>query len=418
MQKVKKDSIKKKDIIISAAKKKGYSYVSSSFSWIWDVKFNYKTMFELQKMNAQATAAKDLIVRMIGRKWLLFRKKDVLLRDFDWGTKVNNLFLDPTTNSRKNFKDKYFTNAFCSWMINAFYAKMGDWNRRVQILDSRKIERKTDAYWNIKEVKYDAKEVALKDYTCQIVRYDPDNSSMWMSMYNPVVYDALSDREASEKNYMFFKWNAMPSVILTMSDDIENEDEVNAAIDQFEHKYKGTDKSHGVLALWWIKEIRTLDVSNRDLELLDLKKFSIKVFGMLFKFDPRFLSFRDWENWSHSEYAMLAIQSDKSMQSYADDLEEFMYNIIIDIYPEFPYEWVELINDTFLDEETKVKIFKDQIQNWIATPAQIIEQMWLPTDNLSENMYKHYMNIQYNTIDWLVDESRSRTDLNIKRSKE
>jgi hypothetical protein len=29
-----------------------------------------------------------------------------------------------------------------------------------------------------------------------------------------------------------------------MDDDLENEDEINAAIDQFELKYRGTDNSH------------------------------------------------------------------------------------------------------------------------------------------------------------------------------
>jgi hypothetical protein len=69
-----------------------------------------------------------------------------------------------------------------------------------------------------------------------------------MSAYESVVYDALSDREASKRNFYFFKNNAMPSVILTLDDEIENPEEMDKAIKQFEDKYKGTEKSHGVLA--------------------------------------------------------------------------------------------------------------------------------------------------------------------------
>lgn len=129
------------------------------------------------------------------------------------------------------------------------------------------------------------------------------------------------------------------------------------------------------MALGGVKEIRTLDVSNRDLELLELRKFSVKVFGMLFGFDPRFLAFRDGENGSHSEYTKLATQSDKTMQSYADVLEEFMMKVIMDLYPAFPYDDIDLINDTFLDEETKIEMYKNEIQNAISTPAEIVKRL-------------------------------------------
>jgi capsid portal protein len=86
--------------------------------------------------------------------------------------------------------------------------------------------------------------VDIKNVVSQIVKYDPDRPGYGMSIYNSVIYDAFSDREASKRNYMFFKNGAMPNIILTMDDDLENEDEINAAIDQFELKYRGTDNSH------------------------------------------------------------------------------------------------------------------------------------------------------------------------------
>ena len=413
-----KDKKSNSDLIKTVATKKGYSFVSSGISGIWDISFNYKTFFELQKLNPQAQAAKDLIAKMIWRKGIMFIKDWLMYEDIEWEKRIRSLFVDAQTGSWKTFKDKYYTNYFCSWMVYGFYAKMGDWNYRIQVLDSRYIDTKFDNYWNIQEIKYNNEVVDINNIACQIIKYDPDRPWYWMSIYQTVVFDALSDKEAGKRNYMFFKNGAIPNIILTMDDDLENEDEINAAIDQFERKYKWTDNSHWVLALWWVKEVRTLDVSNRDLELLDLRKFSVKVFGMLFWFDPRFLAFRDWENGSHSEYTQLAIQSDKTMQSYADVLEEFMMKVINDLYPQFPYDDIDLINDTFLDDETKIKMYKDEIQNAISTPAEIIKRLGKPTNNLGDNMHKYYMNIQYNTIDWLIDESESRTRLNISKSEE
>ena len=405
---IKNNVSSKAEKIISAAKRKWYTYVWWGISCLWDITFSYDTMFNIQKRNPEAQAAKDLIARMIWRKGIKFIKWDLLYDDSTWEQILLNTFKDANTWSWKTFKDKYYTNYFCSWMVNAFYASMWDGSRRVQVLDSRYIYKDFDKYGNTIKMKYNGEELPLTDTISQIVKYDPDRPWYGLSIYHTVVYDALSDFESAKRNYMFFRNWAIPNIILTMEDDIENEDEVNAAIEQFEQKYKGTDKSHGVLALGWVKEVRTLDISNRDLELLDLRKFSIKVFGMLFWFDPRFLAFRDWENGSHSEYAQLAVQSDKTMSTYADVLEEFMLAVTKDLYPTFPYDWIELINDTFLDEVTKIDMYKSEIQNWISTPAEIIKRLGKPTNELSENMYKYYMNVQFNTIDWIVAESDAR----------
>jgi hypothetical protein len=96
------------------------------------------------------------------------------------------------------------------------------------------------------------------------------------------------------------------------------------------------------------------------------------------------------------------------MSTYADVLEEFMLSVTRDLYPTFPYEDIELINDTFLDEATKIDMYKSEIQNGISTPAEVIKKLGKPTNNLSENMYKYYMNVQFNTIDGIVAESSAR----------
>lgn len=111
------------------------------------------------------------------------------------------------------------------------------------------------------------------------------------------------------------------------------------------------------------------------------------------------MAFRDDENGSHAEYAKLAVQSDKTMQSYADVLEEFMMQALLKVYPNFNYDGIELINDTFLDDETKLKMYKEEIQNAISTPAEIIRRMGKPTSELPESLNQYYMNIQYNTLD-------------------
>jgi hypothetical protein len=89
----------------------------------------------------------------------------------------------------------------------------------------------------LKKVDYNSKPLPLNKFHGQTTQYDPDNQNYGMSVYESVVFDAMSDFEASRRNYYFFKNNAAPSVILTLSDDIENEDEMKEAISQFKKKF-------------------------------------------------------------------------------------------------------------------------------------------------------------------------------------
>jgi|BioPla2DNA2_1021312.scaffolds.fasta_scaffold59321_2 hypothetical protein len=114
MQKKVKDSVSKSDLIKSVASKRGYSFVSGGSSKLGDISLSYHTMFDLQKMNPQAQAAKDLIVKMIGRHGIMFLKDGLMYEDFEREKRIFEMFKDPQTSSWKAFKDKYYTNYFCS----------------------------------------------------------------------------------------------------------------------------------------------------------------------------------------------------------------------------------------------------------------------------------------------------------------
>lgn len=166
---------------------------------------------------------------------------------------------------------------------------MQDGSTRVQILDSRYIQRKYDKLGNLTKVLYDQDELVLSNYRYIITKFNTENPYEGKSSYETVVFDALSDTEASKRNFYFFRNNAMPNLILTMEDEITNPDEVKAAISRFEESYRGSENSNKVMASGGIKEVKTIDFTNKDLDLLELKKFSIKQFGMVFRIDPRFL---------------------------------------------------------------------------------------------------------------------------------
>jgi len=410
-----------KNTVTSIMNRAWYSYISDNISDCWAITFNYQTMFDIQRMNTEAQQSKNLIVKMVWKKWMNFKNGKDIVEDKIWEEKIKNLFTDPLTGSFRSMRDKYYTNNFCSWMVFWYKALNWLWEPVIQILDSRWIDQYTDNYGNINRILYNNKELDIQRVFRQINLYDPNLPKQWMSVYESVVYDAFSDKETSKRNYYFFKNNAMPWVILTLDDEIENPEEIEAAIKQFEENYKWSEKSNKVLASGWIKEVRTIDVSNKDLELLELKKFSIKKMGVIFWFDPRFLWYKDDANWSHAEYQVMANQSDKSMTDFADTLEDFMFRIVKSIYKDFRYTWIELINDQFMDEVVKQELIEKKVEKWLCTLKQWIQELWYSTKNIPAYMDTYILNTQWNSIDNIFKKAeldQKLTDKTIKQTSE
>ncbi len=369
------------------------------FSDCGAISFWYDTMYDIQRLNTEAQQSKNLIAKMVWKLWIQFRDGREYVEDTEREKILKTLFSDPLTWSFRSFKDKYYTNHFGSGMIFWYLAENGLREPILQILDSRGIRQEFDKQGNLKEIHYNNIRLNLDRVIKQVTQYDPNRGWVGMSAYESIVYDALSDREASKRNFYFFKNNAMPSVILTLDDEIENPEEISAAISQFEERYKGTEKSHGVLATGGIKEVRTIDFSNKDLELLDLKKFAIKKMWVIFWFDPRFLGYKDDANGSHAEYKLMASQSDKSMTDFADILEEFMYKVITKAHKTFPYSKVELMNDQFVDKETKQDLIQQKVEKWLCTLKQGVFELWYSVKGLPEYMDTYVINTQWNSID-------------------
>jgi len=403
---VQKTGWMEKNSIVDYAGRKGYSYIGDSIGDCGAVNFSYNTMFELQRLNAEAQQSKNLISKMVWKLWVQFKGGNEVIDSSLREKRILSLFSDPYTGSFRSLKDKYYTNHFCSGMIFSNIAKNWLGEPVVQILDSRWINLRFDKYGNTTKVLYNNKEIPLNRVVSQVTQYDPDKQWYGMSAYESVVYDALSDREASKRNFYFFKNNAMPSVILTLDDEIENQEEIAAAIKQFEDKYKGTEKSHGVLASWGIKEVRTIDFSNKDLELLELKKFAIKKMWVIFWFDPRFLGYKDDANGSHAEYQVMANQSDKSMTSFADILEEYMFKVTMKVYPSFPFSGIELVNDQFLDIAQKQELILKKVEKGLCTLKQGIKELWYSTKDVPEEMDTYILNTQWNSIENILWKSK------------
>jgi len=200
--KAKKTKKFQKNNLISEMWSKGFTYLWDSKSGCGDIKIWYHTMFEIQRLNTEAQQSKNLIAKMVWKLWIKFKKWDEIVEDASRKKTIKQLFTDPVTNSFRSLRDQYYTNHFCSGMIFWYIATDWLWRPRMQILDSRYVTQELDDYWNIKWIKYgsSSKELDLNRIIKQITQYDPDLPWYWMSVYESIVFDALSDRESSKRS--------------------------------------------------------------------------------------------------------------------------------------------------------------------------------------------------------------------------
>jgi len=66
---------------------------------------------------------------------------------------------------------------------------------------------------------------------------------MGMGLLESVVWDALSDLEASKRNYYFFQNNMTPPSMFLLDKDV-SENEINILREQLVEQYRGSQNSH------------------------------------------------------------------------------------------------------------------------------------------------------------------------------
>ena len=120
------------------------------------------------------------------------------------------------------FKVDVFRNYLCSGEVYIIPTiNMAGKVAGFQVLDSRTITKKVDKYGNIYEFIASTKTGETKVYrTDQIAFFkledDVNNSNNGMGLLHSLIYDGLSDLEASKTNYALYQNSAIPSAMLLL----------------------------------------------------------------------------------------------------------------------------------------------------------------------------------------------------------
>lgn len=354
----------------------------------WEFFAQQTDYYRIQKKNPSAFAMKTKVAQKVGKNWIYLTNNNEVIEDEEALSKVLKAF---SNSSFFSFKDDYFTQYFASGDIYLGAKKYMDWTTKIVTVDSRTIEKiidKGEIVWYKQKVwtnnSYQERKYTIKELYNHIVRRDPDKPNYWMSIYTPIVYDALSSMEISKRNFYFFKNNARPDLVI-MFENISwvSQEEYAQALKDFEKKYQWTVNSHKTIASNSIKDIKVLEVNHKDLQLLELDKVSIKKIGMMFGIDPRLLWFSD-DVWAYATMKEIGKHSLEALNVYQNDLEQDMnnsYRLFVD--PSFKYT-IKLDWETFDDRSYIEESQRKDVNMWILTIEEVRIERWLPVDNLPD----------------------------------
>lgn len=394
--------------VIKSMEMAGFSFVWNSFGALWEVRVDLSTMYKIVRTNKMAGAYIEKISNMVGRYWFYLEDGEGNMIDPTKDKTAKEIIKQCSSffkawywdnKSFDLFASLYFTQVFASGEVvvtanklNDFALAPKDWH--VKVLDTRWIKKKLNDFGEILWYEYKVKNSTEKFSPMEIMNFiaypDVDNPTKGLSKFNRIYMEALANYEASSRQMYFFRNNAMPNVIVALDNLSGNPTDVKKKVDDFKNtwqeKFGGASNQGKPLITSVVKEIKVLDTSNVDMDLINLRKENDKDFAVIFLMDTRLIGINK-ETGSFSEIESTTIrQGNDQIDAYGELMSEslnILYRKFID--PNLQYV-IKLKNAEFTNDKEEREIAMKEIHSWVRTQNSYIQEFnsWTPQDDNEE----------------------------------
>lgn len=129
---------------------------------------------------------------------------------------------------------------------------------------------------------------------------DPDNDAWGMSPIENSLWEARTDLAAMLSNYFFFENDAVPAVQYILNDNIDPED-AKKITEAIKKQFKGPKNRHKSAVMGGVKEIKTIRISQKDMEYIVGRKFATSKICAGFGVPPVMLGYTEGVNYTNHE---------------------------------------------------------------------------------------------------------------------
>ena len=171
-------------------------------------------------------------------------------------------------------------------------------------IDPRTISVVTDKYGNIykwiQRVKGATQEYAPGDVLHFKETDDPNSPVFGLSSLEPIIWEARTDLSAMISNYAFFANDATPGAQYILEDGLTPEEQ-DKIIDNIKNQLKGPENRNKSISVAGVKEIKTLQLSQKDMEFNLLRRFTTEKICSAFGVPKAILNYTDGVNYSNGD---------------------------------------------------------------------------------------------------------------------
>ena len=366
---------------------------TKSFSWsnmkslASLLKDNYSidinTYYMLYEYNWDIRQSIQKIANWVSRNWIYLEDNQRQIIDNNILTdEVYWLFQAPTFLKRK--KDLY-RNYMLSGELYIIPIKNESWTTIwFNILDSRIVSKTVDQYWVIQNF------IVHSQWKTQT--YSPDdlayfkredsvqNESDWMWILNGCIYDALSDLEAMKTNYSFYQNSAIPSAMLLLDDHLSNEEMQNAK-DQFVAQFKWSNNQHKTLVAWWVKDIKTISLTPRDMEFINQRHLTTEKISAVFGVPKTILWYTESVNYSNGDNQRKEF-IEWTLRPLESDFEHILNKLLEQFRPDlFNKIWIRCDWEQLEETQDRMEWLRKDVASWIMTINEARVERWFEKIN-------------------------------------
>jgi len=278
------------------------------------------------------------IVEFLNNEKPLDDFKDIFIRDLDI---ASNVFIEKIYNA--------------SWQLISF-----------DTLDPRTISIISDQQGKvikyIQRVRGNAVIFEPNEILHVIDKPDMDNEIFGISKVETLIYDLMWDKEAAVTNYSFFQNNAMPSSLIVLENDLD-ENEVKLAIENLKQQFSWGKNKHKVSVWWGIKDVKVLWSTSRDMEFFEYRKFNSERVCAVMWVPKTILNYTEGVNYSNAESQYTKF-IENTIRPLEAKFERAITSLLQEIAPEYRFEFIDShINDL----EQRVNVIDKMIKTWLIT---------------------------------------------------
>ena len=348
-----------------------------------DAVLDLNTYYNLYEFNGDIRQAIQKIANWVARNWLYLQDNQRKTIENNVITdEVYSLFQAPTFLKWK--KDLYR-----NYMLSGELYIEPVYNIQNQviwfnILDSRLVSKTVDPFWVIQKFTVSSQWIT-KTYKPNELAFfkweDSVNSSIdWMWILNWVIYDWLSDLEAMRTNYYFYQNSAIPSAMLLL-DEWMSPEEMQNAKDMFEHQFRWSKNQHKTLVAGWVKDIKVLSLTPRDMEFINQRQLTTEKISAVFGVPKTILWYTESVNYSNGsnqrkefiEWTLRPLEADF----------EHICNKLLEMFRPDLFNKLRVKADWEQLEETQERMewLRKDVQSWIMTINEARIERWFEALN-------------------------------------